>query len=154
MSPPTSVHHHSFVIEREFTSPPSLVFFAHADAAAKRAWFSGPADWDRHPGEFDFRVGGRETSTGGPPGGFVSLFDGRYMDIVPDRRIIFAFSMFVDGKLITTSLATVEFQPSDYGTRLLYTEQIAFLDGSDHLPQRIEGSEAMFDALEAWLGKS
>jgi uncharacterized protein YndB with AHSA1/START domain len=46
-----------------------------------------------------------------------------YQDIVPDRRIVFAYSMAVDDKRISVSLATVEIGPSGEGTRLVYTEQ-------------------------------
>ncbi len=145
------VNHHVFVIEREFTYAPSLVFFAFSDPQARQAWFSGPADWDRGERHSDFRVGGLEVNEGGPKGGFVSRYEGRTLEIVPDERIITAFMMQVDGVPITASLATVEFQPGDYGTKLKYTEQIAFLDGHDHLPQRIEGSEGMFDLFEAYL---
>ena len=147
------VHHHVFVIEREFTHAPALVFFAWSDAQARRDWFRGPADWVVGEQVFDFRVGGLEISEGGPPGGFVSRYESRILEIVPGERIIAAFVMFMDGAPITASLATTEFKAGDYGTQLKYTEQIAFLDRHsenwhDHLPQRIEGTEAMFDNFE------
>ena len=150
------VNHHVFVIEREFTHAPSLVFFAWSDAEARRHWFSGPPDWVAGEQVADFRVGGLEINEGGPKGGFVSRYEGRILEIVPDERIITAFMMFVDGVPITASLATTEFKTGDYGTQLKYTEQIAFLDTfaqdwHDRLPQRIEGSEAMMDAFEYYL---
>ncbi len=148
---PRQVNHHVFVIEREFTHAPSLVFFAWSDAEARRHWFSGPADWVAGEQVADFRVGGLEISEGGPKDGFVSRYEARILEIVPDERIIIAFMMSVDGVPITASLATAEFKPGDYGTLLRYTEQIAFLDGHDHMPQRIEGTEAMFDAFEVYL---
>ncbi len=144
-------HHHIFVIEREFTYPPALVFFGYSNEDARRAWFTGPPDWERGERTFDFRVGGFEVSEGGPKGGFVSRYEGRILEIVPDERIITAFMMYIDGAPMTASLSTVEFKPGDYGTLLKYTEQIVFLDGHDHLPQRIEGSEGIFDAFEIYL---
>ncbi len=153
---PRQVNHHVFVIEREFTHTPALVFFAWTNAEARRQWFRGPADWVVGEQVFDFRTGGQEISEGGPKGGFVSRYESRILEIVPDERIITAFMMYSDGVPITASLATTEFKHGDYGTLLKYTEQIAFLDGHaqnwhDHLPQRIEGSEAMFDAFEYYL---
>ena len=148
---PRQVTHHVFVIEREFTHAPALVFFAWSNPEARRAWFRGPEDWVVGEQVFDFRVGGIEISEGGPRGGFVSRFESRILEIVPDERIINAFVMSADGVPITASLATTEFKPGDYGTQVKYTEQIAFLDGHDHLPQRIEGSEAMFDSFEFYL---
>jgi uncharacterized protein YndB with AHSA1/START domain len=144
-------NHHVFVIEREFTHAPSLVFFAWSDAEARREWFHGPDDWTVGEQVFDFRVGGLEISEGGPKGGFVSRYEGRILEIVPDERIILAFMMYNDGVPITASLATTEFKAGDYGTLLKYTEQIVFLDGHDHLPQRIEGSEALFDKFEYYV---
>ncbi len=144
-------NHHVFVIEREFTYPPSLVFFAYSNAEARQVWFTGPPDWVLGERHSDFRVGGFEVSEGGPKGGFVSRYEGRILEIVPDERIITAFMMYMDGAPMTASLSTAEFKAGDYGTKIKYTEQIAFLDGHDHLPQRIQGSEGIFDMLEAYL---
>ena len=154
------VNHHVFVIEREFTHAPALVFLAWTDADARRQWFHDPDDWV--PGEqvFDFRVGGQEINEGGPKGGpegvIVSRYESRILEIVPDERIITAFMMYSDGVPMTASLATSEFKAGDYGTLLKYTEQIAFLDTHsqdwhDHLAHRIVGSEALFDAFEYYL---
>src|SRR5476649_2940468 len=128
-----SANHHVITVERHLDHPPSLVFFAYSDPQAMAAWFRGPPDWDIQPHTMDFRIGGREISAGGPKGGFVSTYDSIFLEIVPDERIINAFSMDVDGKIITASLATLEFRPRDTGTDLEMTEQIVFLDGSDHL---------------------
>lgn len=144
-------NHHVFVIEREFTHAPSLVFFAWSDGQARREWFHGPEDWVAGEQVFDFRVGGLEIGEGGPKGGFVSRYESRILEIVPNERVITAFMMYMDGVPITASLATTEFKAGDYGTLLKYTEQIAFLDGHDHLPQRIEGTEALFDKFEAYV---
>lgn len=144
-------HHHVIELKRHFDHAPELVFFAYSNPDAKRAWFSGPPDWDSHWGEMDFRVGGRETSSGGPKGEWTSLYDSRYLDIVPNERIINAFSMSIDGRLITCSLATTEFRAKDGGTDVTLTEQIVFLDGADHLENRTHGTAAIFDMLGAWL---
>lgn len=144
-------NHHIFVIEREFTYAPAIVFSAFSDPEARKVWFAGPPDWDQGEKHADFRVGGLEVSEGGPRGGFVSRYEGRTLEIVADERIITAFMMYIDGAPMTASLSTVEFMPGDYGTKVKYTEQIAFLDGHDHLPNRIQGSEGMFDLFEAYI---
>jgi uncharacterized protein YndB with AHSA1/START domain len=149
-----SANHHTFIIEREFAYPPSLVFFAYSNPEAKKVWFRGPEDWDRGEASHDFRVGGREKSSGGPKGQWTSTYDSEYLEIVPDARIINAFMMYIDGKPLTASLATTEFKPSAKGTKLVFTEQIVFLDGSDHLENRIEGTEGMFNNLEAYINRT
>lgn len=143
--------HHVIELNRHFDYAPELVFFAYANPGAKRAWFTGPPDWDSRWGEMDFRVGGRETSSGGPKGEWTSRYDSRFLDIVPNERIINAFSMYIDERLITCSLATTEFRAANGGTDVSLTEQIVFLDGADHLENRIHGTAAIFDMLDAWL---
>ena len=73
------------------------------------------------------------------------------MDIVPDERIVLAYDIRLDDLRITVSLGTTEFRDEGTGTRLVYTEQIVFLDGHDHLPERRQGTEALFDKLGAVL---
>ncbi len=146
-----SVTHATFVIERSYPVPPARVFAAWADPAAKARWFSGPEEWQSGPLELDFRVGGRERVSGGPPGGPLHSYDARYHDIVPNARIISSYDMYIDETRISSSLATVEFLPAGGGTRLIYTEQGAFLDGHDTPAQREHGTAELLDALGAVL---
>jgi len=66
---------------------------------------------------------------------------------VPERRIIVAYSMTVGGNPISASLATLQFEPDGKGTRLVFTEQGAFLDGYDDAGQREEGWRELLEAL-------
>jgi hypothetical protein len=52
---------------------------------------------------------------------------------------------------ISASLATVELLPDGAGTRLIYTEQGAFLDGADRPADREAGCRALLDNLDAEL---
>jgi uncharacterized protein YndB with AHSA1/START domain len=142
-----SVTHATFVLERTYDASPAQVFAAWADPAAKARWFMGPEGWGPDELELDFRVGGREVSRGGPPGGPVHTYDARYHDIVPDERIIYAYDMHLDDVRISVSLATVELKPAGAGTRLIFTEQGAFLDGYDDAGQREQGTAELLDAL-------
>ena len=148
-----SVTHATFTIERTYEASPTRVFQAFADPAIKKRWFAGPEGWEEEQSEMDFRVGGRETSRGGPRGGPVHTFESRYQDIVPNERIIFAYDMHVDDKRISVSLATVELEPKGAGTRLVFTEQGAFLDGYDDAGSREHGTGELLDALGAVLGR-
>ena len=142
---------HTFVIEREFAYSPELVFFALTNAEAKKVWFSGPSDWKSGPSSFDFSVGGREYSSGGPKGGPMHIYDGRFLEIVPNERLISAFTMHEDETILTASLAVTELEAGGKGTKLKFTEQITFLDGHDHLQGRIHGTEAIFDLLSGYM---
>jgi hypothetical protein len=59
--------------------------------------------------------------------------------------------MRMDGRRISVSLATVEIAPTPGGTRLVMTEQGAFLDGLDKNEQRREGTEQFLDNLATFL---
>ena len=149
-----SVTHATIVIERTYDAAPARVFAAWADPAAKARWFAGPEDWQSGAYELDFRVGGREHASGGPPGGPVHSYDARYQDIVPNERIVCTYEIHLDQARISVSLATVEFTPAGAGTRLIFTEQGAFLDGHDNPAQREQGTRELLDALDAELRRA
>ncbi|HTI87556.1 MAG TPA: SRPBCC family protein [Alphaproteobacteria bacterium] len=141
--------HAAFTIERSFDAPPALVFRAFADPAAKAKWFGGPNEWDKHRGAFEFRVGGRESISGGPKGGTQHKFDAVYQDIVPNARIVYSYSLELDDRRISVSLATIEFVASDKGTKLTLTEQGVFLDGYDDAGSREAGTRGLLEKLAA-----
>ncbi len=152
-----TTHHATFTIERDFPVSPALAFRAWADPKARAVWFVGPKDkWSEISREADFRIGGREQVSGTHEGGMVSAFDARYLDIVPDRRIVYSYVMHLDDKLISVSLATVEFESNGKGTHLIVTEQGVMLDGfSDPgAAGRKHGTEGLMDRLAEFLGRA
>ena len=146
-----SVEHASFTIERRYDVPPATVFAAWADAAAKARWFSWPKEWEVTPLELDFRVGGREVHSGGPPGGPVHTYQAIYWDIVPDERILYAYEMLMDETRTSVSLATIELKPEGGRTLLVLTENGAFLDGLDSPSAREDGMGSLLEALARTL---
>lgn len=146
-----SVTHATFTIERVYPASPARVFAAWADLGAKNRWASCHDDWITHERSLDFRVGGREVSRVGEPGGPVHAMEARYHDIVPDQRIVYVYEMRVDETRISVSMVTVELQPEKNGTRLTFTEQGAFLDGHASADGREEGTGIGLDRLAAAL---
>ena len=149
----STVSHGKFVIERRFDFAPATVFAAFADPAQKRRWFVEGEGWTIDGYEADFRGGGFEKSRfrfgGGDPMGNDTL----YVDIVENRRIVFAYSMTMKDKAFSASVATIELQPEGKGTLLVYTEQVAHLDGVDSTADRESGCRDLFEALDAVLRK-
>jgi uncharacterized protein YndB with AHSA1/START domain len=143
-----SVTHATFAIERVYDASPARVFEAWADPEAKKRWF-GPAEMTGSH-ELDFRIGGQERSQLEHAGSRYS-FDARYQDIVPEERIVYAYDMHRDETRISVSLATVELAPAGAGTRLLFTEQAAFLDGQDTPTEREQGTGTLLENLGAEL---
>lgn len=143
--------HGSFTIERHFDAPVSLVYKSFADLDAKRKWFFGPAGWESGGHTMDFRVGGWEHESGGPPGGPTHHYHSIFRDIVPDERIIYTYDMQLDEWQISVSLATLEFRKNGKGTTLVLTEQGVFLDGFDGNAGREQGTRELLDQLDKHL---
>jgi uncharacterized protein YndB with AHSA1/START domain len=142
-----SVTHATFTIERAYDATPARVFKAFADPAAKRRWFAEGEGWTVEQFDVDFRVGGHERSRFRFKGGPLIANDTKYEDIVPNERIIIAYTMTIGDNRISASLATMEFKPAGSGTRLVFTEQGAFLDGHDNVTQREKGTRELLEAL-------
>ena len=145
------MRHATLVVERNYDAPPSRVFEAWSTREAKARWFAGPSQWVEQDRGFDFRIGGRERLKGLWPDGRVSLFEARYQDIVPNRRIVYTYEMLIDNAKISVSLATVELAAAGAGTRLTFTEQTVFLDGYDDAGSRERGTRALLNNLERAL---
>jgi uncharacterized protein YndB with AHSA1/START domain len=151
IQPQHSVTHDTFAIERIYPVAPARVFAAWSDPVTKLRWFSCEESWVVSRHVMDFRAGGREELAVGPAGGSVHAFDGRYHDIVPERRIVYAYDMRIDGVLISVSLTPLEFEPRGRGTRMRFTEQGAFLDGHQNPAERAEGTRVGLDNLRRYL---
>ena len=142
-----SVTHATFTLERSYDAPPATVFKAFADPAIKRRWFAEGEGWAVEEFTGEFRIGGFERGRFRFKGGEPIRNDTTYHDIVPNQRIIFAYTMTVGDNRISASLATCEFRPSGTGTQFVLTEQGAFLDGFDNVGQREGGWKHLLDAL-------
>lgn len=138
--------HTDFVIERQFAATPEAVFQAWADPQAKRRWSDCHAE---HTTEYrlDFRPLGHETHQVVYPDGRVQQIEKVFFDIVDARRIVFTYDIRLDARRLSVSLVTVEFFASRRGTRMVYTEQLAYLDGHDDRAQRLHGTEESLDRL-------
>ncbi len=142
-----SVNHATFVIRRSFAATPARVFHAFADAATKRRWFVEGEGWTIEAFTSLFEVGGREHSLfrfGNDP---AISNDTIYLEIVPNERIVFSYTMTVDERPISVSLGTLEFVAEGEGTCLTYTEQAAFLNRLDEPREREIGFRELLQAL-------
>ncbi len=149
-----SVAHGSFRLERRYPANPRRVFQALSDPAAKARWFAGGPGVTVLAREMDVRPGGRERLHARWPNGMETRFDAQYHDVVPEKRIVYSYTMHMDARKISVSLATFELHPDGSGTRLVMTEQGAFLDGYDDSGSRERGSGQLLDALGASLQES
>jgi uncharacterized protein YndB with AHSA1/START domain len=141
-----SVTHSSFTLERTYDAAPARVFSAWADPAEKRQWWGG----GQPDLELDFQVGGREYSAGTVEDMRYS-YEARFQDIVQDERIVYTYELHLNDARVSVSVVTVELKPAGNGTRLVYTEQGAFLDGLDDPKLRENGTGSLLDGLASHL---
>ncbi len=144
-----SVSHGVFSVERAYDAPVERVWRALTDREAKAKWFGGTVgEWSEIERAMDFRVGGAERLKGRWKNGVVSDFAAVYHDIVPDRRIVYNYTMRLNEAKVSVSLATMELERESPGrTRLKVTEQGAFLDGYDDDGSRQRGTAFLLDKL-------
>ncbi len=145
--------HGTFNLEREWAAPPERVFRAWSDPDLKAQWFTGPEErWTLLRRSMDFRVGGAEVLEGRfNESGLVTLFQARFHVIEPAERLVYAYDLFHSGRFHSVTLSSLQLEPIVDGTRVSYTEQIVFLNGSDGTADRRHGTNFHFDMIEAVL---
>jgi uncharacterized protein YndB with AHSA1/START domain len=143
-----SVEHSIIAIERTYDAAPARVFAAWSSKEALLRWGCPGGGWGSGIDHFDFRVGGGERSWFGPHEGEIYVNETRYLDIVPDERIVSAGVMTRGGTRIFVGMLTVQFHNTGTGRcRMVMTEQGAFLDGHDIPANHEAGWLKMFDNL-------
>ena len=147
-----AVVHDTILIERHFPVAPEKIYAAWSDASQRASWhFPGDDGWELAEFDQDFRVGGHERARFGPKGAPHLREEGRFLDIVPNRRIVSAGTMHDEEVRISTTLCTVELVPDEGGTLLKLTDQSAFLDGRERPGDRRSGWGAVVNRLAEFL---
>jgi uncharacterized protein YndB with AHSA1/START domain len=148
-----SIIDNTFVIEHTYLKTPIQVFAAFSDASKKRRWFAEGPDHDVEHFSMDFAVGGQERAQyrfkkGTPFASVALIYDGRFLDVVADRRVVTASTMTLGDRRISASLVTAEFRPKNSGTLLVLTHQAVFFEGADGPKIREAGWRVLLDRLE------
>jgi uncharacterized protein YndB with AHSA1/START domain len=83
------VSEREFVITRVFDAPARLLFEAYTRPEHIKEWF-GPKGWPVTHCEMDFRKGGRfRFAMTGPSGEKGTPFGGEYLEIIPNKKIVY-----------------------------------------------------------------
>jgi uncharacterized protein YndB with AHSA1/START domain len=143
--------HGVFTVARDFPHPPAALYRAFADPQAKARWFTGDDEWTPIEREMDLRAGGREIAKGRWRGGMVTSFEAIYLDIVPEARLVYAYTMHLDERKISASLATVEIASAPGGSRLTITEQGVFFNGYKDNGARERGTRELVERIARTL---
>jgi uncharacterized protein YndB with AHSA1/START domain len=153
--PETAVTHSTFVVERNYPQSPDRVFAAFSQPARKRRWYA-EGDHEIQEYEMEFRVGGNERlhyrfKEGHPIAGSEIKNESTYQDIVPEKRIVITQKMALNGKPVSITLITLEFQASGTGTDLILTNQGTFVDWPDGAQMIEHGWRSLFENLAKHL---
>jgi uncharacterized protein YndB with AHSA1/START domain len=150
-----SIVYADFTISRSLAAPVAKVFRAFADKQAKEVWFKGPTDSSGSEHTMDFRVGGTELNRGTFHDGIVHTFKAFYYEIIPEKRIIYTYEMYLGDKRISVSLTTIELASFGNGqqTQITVHESGAFLDALDKPENRQQGTQLLLIALETSVTK-
>jgi uncharacterized protein YndB with AHSA1/START domain len=144
--------HAGFTLTRDYPAPVERVWAAFAEESQKLAWWGAgdaiePVEW-----AFDFRIGGRDVAEGKFHDGPVSRYVATYTDIVDRVRIVTTYDMWLDGLHMSTSVASLEFERIDEGTRFTHVEHGVFFDQFHaDAPDREKGTRGLLTALGTYL---
>lgn len=141
-----------FTLTRDYPAPCQSVWAAFADEQQKLAWWGAGDAIESREWVFDFRVGGRDIAEGKFHNGPVSRYEATYANIVEHNRIVTIYEIWLDGDHMSTSVASLEFEPITGGTRFTHIEHGVFYDRfwADG-PNREEGTRGLLDALGKYL---
>jgi uncharacterized protein YndB with AHSA1/START domain len=135
------------LITRTFAAPRHLVFRAVTTPELVRRWWAGKRGDVTHA-EIDLRVGGTWRYVMNAQGGFEVAFHGRYLEIVPDERLV-STEVF-EGYPDAEATNTVTLSDVDGGTLMQVLVRHTQPEHRDaHINSGMEGGmQESYDALE------
>jgi uncharacterized protein YndB with AHSA1/START domain len=150
---PTTTLHATLVFEHEIPAPVGEVFAAFADPSARAEW-GAPSDtavviYD----QADFCEGGQDCFRCGATSDPNIYGTTRYLEIVPNRRVVSSETIVVNGKRLCASLNTLELTPDGERTKLKSTTQLASFIGEDMIKGHQTGTSASLDNLVRYFLK-
>jgi uncharacterized protein YndB with AHSA1/START domain len=150
------VTHSTFAIERRYPASPERVFAAFSEPSAKHRWYCDSRSMSVEKFDMDFRVGGRDEacfrmSDKSPFPGMPLAYHTTYQDIVPNQRLVYAYTLTFGGKIVSASLVTFEFVAAEGGTDVHFTEQGAYFEGADGPKMREQGWRELLEKLASSL---
>jgi uncharacterized protein YndB with AHSA1/START domain len=146
-----STDHGTVVVERTLNVPVSRAYGAFADAKQRASW-GAPSDsaifiYD----ETDFCIGGRDLARCGAREDPRFRVEARYIDIVDERRIVWAETIREIDKLLAENITTLEFQPDGPRTRVKVTVQVTSFAGAGLIYSTKAGHEGALANMAHYL---
>jgi uncharacterized protein YndB with AHSA1/START domain len=146
-----STDHGTVVVERTLEVPVSRAYGAFADAKERASW-GAPSDSAVFTyEETDFRVGGRDLARCGPREDPRFRVEARYVDIVPERRVVWTETIRDIDKPLAANITTLEFRPDGPRTRVKVTVQVTSFVGAGMIDNTSAGHEGSLANMARYL---
>jgi len=145
--------HATLVFEREINATVESVFAAFAEAKVRSEW-GAPSDtaiviYDRE----DFREGGEDQFRCGSKTNPNIYGTTRYLEIIPNKRIVSTETIVMDGRRLCASLTTLELTASGKKTKLKSTSQVASFIGQDMIRGHEQGNNGSLNSLVKYFAE-
>lgn len=143
MSDP-STQFSTIMLTRIYDVPIGRVFSAVTEPAERPSVYLGNEHLSLVFDEIDTRVGGRDTFRFGCGDHLRFRGESLYLDIVPDRRLVFTDIVSEGERRLWIATTTLELKPlAPQRTQLKVTAQLAWLDGAE----AIDGCDGRYAGL-------
>lgn len=139
--------HDTIVMERIYAASPSRVFAAWESVEARLRWSIPFPEAGAAYDAADFRVGGLDIMRCGLKDDMRFRAHVRYLEIIPDRRIVMAERIAEDGAFRAASLITIELEAAGKATKQTVTMQVSAIEGSGMREGYDAGWSAALDNL-------
>ncbi|HWA37787.1 MAG TPA: SRPBCC domain-containing protein [Burkholderiales bacterium] len=135
-------------IERTYPVAPEKVWRAWTDPEALKRWWAPRPDHRVSLCELDVRVGGRFRIVFGPEGGEQNECAGEYLEVEPNRRLVFSWH-WPRSTPERVSRIAITFLPSAGGTELVFRHD-RFYDAAAR-DNHLRGWTAAFGGLDRYI---
>ena len=150
MEAPSSVHA-TLIFERTIPATPDRVFAAYTELAERMQWGAPSESTALIYERSNFVEGGEDVFRCGPKSNPNIQGTTRYLDIVPNQRIVSSETIAMDGHRLCASLSTLELNPDGDETILKVTIQLVSFVGQDMIQGHERGTNASLDNLVQYL---
>ena len=144
------LQHATITLQHSYSAPLERVFSEFADPVARARW-SAPSNDVLIYDEADFRIGGKDVFRCGPKGDPKFCGETRYLDIVPNARVVSSETVDVGGERLAVALTTLDFEPTEGGTNLTITIQVVSFVGPDMIHSYESGNKGALKNLSQHL---
>ena len=104
--------------------------------------------------EADFRVGGRDLARCGPREDPRFRVEARYVDIVPEQRVVSTETIREIDRLLAANITTLELRPEGRRTHVKVTVQVTSFVGPDMIKHTKAGHEGSLASMARHVDRS